>query len=32
MMGETMPYTYKVKDNKVLLDCTPKGKGGLPDP
>ena len=26
MMGETIPCTYKVKDNKVQLDCTPKGE------
>ncbi|MEP6601710.1 MAG: hypothetical protein ABJB49_07835 [Nitrospirota bacterium] len=26
MMGETMPCTYKVKENKVMLDCTPKGE------
>jgi hypothetical protein len=26
MMGESMPCTYKVKDDKVLLDCTPKGE------
>jgi len=26
MMGESMPCTYKVKDNKVMLDCTPKGE------
>jgi hypothetical protein len=26
MMGESMPCIYKVKDNKVMLDCTPKGE------
>jgi hypothetical protein len=26
MMGESLPCTYKVKDDKVLLDCTPKGE------
>jgi hypothetical protein len=26
MMGESMPCTYKVKDDKLLLDCTPKGE------
>lgn len=26
MMGESLPCTYKVKDNKVMLDCTPKGE------
>ena len=26
MMGESVPCTYKVKDNKVMLDCTPKGE------
>lgn len=26
MMGETIPCTYKVKDNKVQLDRTPKGE------
>ena len=26
MMGETIPCSYKVKDNKVQLDCTPKGE------
>jgi hypothetical protein len=26
MMGESLPCIYKVKDNKVMLDCTPKGE------
>ena len=26
MMGETMQCSYKVKDDKVMLDCTPKGE------
>jgi hypothetical protein len=26
LMGESMPCTYKVKDEKLLLDCTPKGE------
>jgi hypothetical protein len=26
MMGESIPCTYKVKDDKLLLDCTPKGE------
>lgn len=26
MMGESLPCTYKVKDDKLLLDCTPKGE------
>lgn len=26
MMGESMPCTYKANDDKVLLDCTPKGE------
>ena len=26
MMGETIPCSYKVKDSKVMLDCTPKGE------
>ncbi len=26
MMGESLPCTYKVKDSKVMLDCTPKGE------
>ena len=26
MMGESLPCAYKVKDNKVMLDCTPKGE------
>jgi hypothetical protein len=26
MMGESLPCTYKVKDDKVMLDCTPKGE------
>ena len=26
MMGESLPYTYKVSGNKVNLDCTPKGE------
>jgi hypothetical protein len=26
MMGESVPCTYKVKDDKLLLDCTPKGE------
>jgi hypothetical protein len=26
MMGESMPCTYKAKDDKLLLDCTPKGE------
>jgi hypothetical protein len=26
LMGETTPCTYKVKDDKLLLDCTPKGE------
>jgi hypothetical protein len=25
MMGETTPCTYKVKGDKIALDCTPKG-------
>ena len=25
MMGESMPCTYKTTDDKLLLDCTPKG-------
>ena len=26
MMGESMACTYKANDDKVLLDCTPKGE------
>jgi hypothetical protein len=26
LMGETTSCTYKVKDNKVMLDCTPKAE------
>jgi hypothetical protein len=26
MMGESMLCTYKANDDKVLLDCTPKGE------
>ena len=26
MMGESIPCSYKVKDSKVMLDCTPKGE------
>ena len=26
MMGESMPCVYKTTDDKVLLDCTPKGE------
>jgi hypothetical protein len=26
MMGESVPCTYKTKDDKLLLDCTPKGE------
>lgn len=26
MMGESMPCTYKTQDDKLLLDCTPKGE------
>ena len=26
MMGESMPCTYRTTDDKVLLDCTPKGE------
>lgn len=26
MMGESMPCTYKAKEDKLLLDCTPKGE------
>ena len=26
MMGESIACTYKVKDDKVKLDCTPKGE------
>jgi hypothetical protein len=26
MMGETYACTYKVKENKVVVDCTPKGE------
>jgi hypothetical protein len=26
MMGESMPCTYKVQEDKLLLDCTPKGE------
>jgi hypothetical protein len=26
LMGESMPCTYKVKDEKLMLDCTPKGE------
>ena len=26
MMGETTPCTYKMKDDKLMLDCTPKGE------
>ncbi len=26
LMGETFPCTYKVKGEKLLLDCTPKGE------
>ena len=25
MMGESMPCIYKTTDDKLLLDCTPKG-------
>jgi hypothetical protein len=26
MMGESMPCTYKANEDKLLLDCTPKGE------
>lgn len=26
LMGESMPCTYKVKDEKLSLDCTPQGE------
>jgi hypothetical protein len=26
MMGESLPCIYKVKEDKLLLDCTPKGE------
>jgi hypothetical protein len=26
MMGESMPCVYKTTNDKVLLDCTPKGE------
>lgn len=26
MMGESMPCTYKTKDDKLLLDCTAQGE------
>ena len=26
LMGESMPCSYKVKDEKLLLDCTPQGE------
>ena len=26
LMGESMPCTYKVKDDKLSLDCTPQGE------
>lgn len=26
LMGESMPCTYKVKDEKLMLDCTPQGE------
>jgi hypothetical protein len=26
LMGDPAPCTYKVKDDKVMLDCTPKGE------
>src|SRR5438874_7926746 len=25
MMGESLPCTYKASDDKIKLDCTPKG-------
>lgn len=26
LIGESTPCTYKVKDDKLLLDCTPQGE------
>src|SRR5690348_12336356 len=26
LMGESMPCTYNVKDEKLVLDCTPQGE------